>query len=176
MNLVKSPRLMVQPAAVFQIPLILRRWGLDRRAENPSKWLSPAMLLPFAFRFSVVVTPILKLRSGERRPRPFTIPYSTAPPPLLCDSAQLVLSEWLPAIQTNTFRYACSLNVRAGDPWPIIPSNAASPKQIGLTNLANNDCGNVVSVFSGRFSVSLRYCSLPIWFACRCKTGRSRDV
>jgi hypothetical protein len=44
---------------------ILRRWGLDRRAKNPSKFELQAMFLPFAVLFSGIATLNLTLRSGE---------------------------------------------------------------------------------------------------------------
>jgi hypothetical protein len=49
--------------------------------------------------------PNLTLRSGERRPGPFTIANTTAPPLRLRGSVQLVLSKWLPAIQIKRFSF-----------------------------------------------------------------------
>ena len=53
------------PTALVQHGFILHRWGLDRRAENPSKPGLPVMLLSIALLLSAVATPNLTLRTGE---------------------------------------------------------------------------------------------------------------
>ena len=56
---------MLRPAIVVQNLANARRWGLDRRAEIPSKPGLQAMLPPFALPLSGVATANLPLGSGE---------------------------------------------------------------------------------------------------------------
>ena len=51
--------------------------------RKPIKIIRQAVLLRLALRLFGMVPPNLTLRSGERRPGPFTIPNTTAPPPWL---------------------------------------------------------------------------------------------
>ena len=53
------------PHSAVQIFANLRRWGLDRRAEDPFECVLQATLLPFALLLSEVATLNLTLRSGE---------------------------------------------------------------------------------------------------------------